>query len=333
MEFYTYIWRDAKGVPFYVGKGKGRRAWATFQRSSEFKRIHSAGGCYVEIADWFIHESQAHAYEVELIAKYGRRDMGGVLVNKTDGGEGASGIRQTQSTREKISAALTGQKRSDEAKAKMSAAKAGNNMPHNIRLKISACHLGRKKTPETRHKMKIASLLRGASHYAVISDKVRMAPPNKANKSGLKGVSLHKPSGKWCASAGGKTVGHYANKEDAGMAYDQEAIRLWGIGNCYLNFPERISEPTPSSRTRAEATRMLPPRDGGYKGIRLEKRTGKWVSRIKSNGKETHIGTFPCEVVAARAYDRAAIAAWGYGNCYLNFPEGPQSNEQRSGPG
>ncbi len=33
---------------------------------------------------------------------------------------------------------------------------------------------------------------------------------------------------------------------------------------------------------------------------------------------------------AALAYDRAAIAAWGYGNCYLNFPAAANDNGQVS---
>jgi len=72
MEFYTYIWRDTNGVPFYVGKGKAGRAFDVKRRSEQFKTKIEAGGCNVEIVDWFIHESQAHAHEVELIARYDR---------------------------------------------------------------------------------------------------------------------------------------------------------------------------------------------------------------------------------------------------------------------
>ena len=40
--FYTYIWRDGAGVPFYVGKGVKRRARALSKRSAEFMAIHTA---------------------------------------------------------------------------------------------------------------------------------------------------------------------------------------------------------------------------------------------------------------------------------------------------
>lgn len=66
--FYTYIWRQRNGEPFYVGKGTGDTHTAN-KRSKEFKEIYAQGGCVVEIVDWFIHESQAHANEVELIAR------------------------------------------------------------------------------------------------------------------------------------------------------------------------------------------------------------------------------------------------------------------------
>lgn len=93
--FYTYLWRDASGVPFYVGKGIGKRAWTTNakHRSTSFVEEHAKGGCSVEIVDEFILESEAHALEMELIERYGRRDIGtGVLVNRTDGGEGVSNL-------------------------------------------------------------------------------------------------------------------------------------------------------------------------------------------------------------------------------------------------
>lgn len=121
--YYVYVWLHANGQPFYVGKGKGNRAYDLYDRSTEFQEAHSQGGCTVEIADWFIHESQALAYEVELIALYGRRDHGGVLVNKTDGGDGCAGHIKSPETIEKWRAKNVGRKNSADVIAKMSAAK------------------------------------------------------------------------------------------------------------------------------------------------------------------------------------------------------------------
>lgn len=57
-----------------------------------------------------------------------------------------------------------------------------------------------------------------------------------------------------------------------------------------------------------------------YKGVSHYKRNGKWRAEITVNRVRRHLGTFACEVDAARAYDMAALAAWGE-FAYLNFPE------------
>lgn len=48
-----------------------------------------------------------------------------------------------------------------------------------------------------------------------------------------------------------------------------------------------------------------------YKGVHLESSSGKWRSCIKVDGKILVIGSFENEQVAARAYDREALAHFG----------------------
>lgn len=188
MEYYTYVWRDASGVPFYVGKGKGSRYLAAndSQRSREFMEIHSSGGCSVEIVDEFFLESEALAHEVKLVEIYGRRDFGGTLVNKTDGGEGTSGAKHTKE----------------------------------FRAKIGMIHKGKVISDEYR-----ANLIR--------------AQRMRHNKGGFKGVRLHQSA--WVSEIriAGKRVhiGRFGTAEDAAKAYDERAKKAYGIGNCYLNFP------------------------------------------------------------------------------------------------
>lgn len=155
--FYTYIWRRSDGTPLYVGKGQNKRAWNTNDRSREFKDEYAKGGCTVEIVDEFIHESQAHAHEMELISLYGRSDIGtGCLVNRTDGGDGMSGNVPSAETRAKISIAKAGSSHTAESRAKISSAMkklgAGANNPM----------FGKKHTEQTRAKM--SAKQRGERH-------------------------------------------------------------------------------------------------------------------------------------------------------------------------
>ncbi|MEJ5079775.1 NUMOD3 domain-containing DNA-binding protein [Ochrobactrum sp. MYb379] len=256
MEYYTYLWRDAGGVPFYVGKGKGKRAWHTYKRSVAFKEVYARGGCAVEIVDWFIHEAEAHAYEMVLIERYGRRDIGsGTLVNLTDGGDGSSGLSKV--VRAKIGAANRGNKyalglvRSVETRARISKSKLGQktrlgaSLSEDTRKKISESLRGRPLTED--HRIKLSAISRGkpkpAAHIVNVSDALHLCPPRNDSTSGLKGVSANRTT--WVAriTVNGvrQTIGYYAKIEDAARAYDAAAIGAWGMGNCYLNFPAELA--------------------------------------------------------------------------------------------
>lgn len=276
-EYYTYIWRDADGVPFYVGKGKGRRAYdvASGRRSQDFLRIHSAGGCTVEIIDWFIHESQAHAHEVQLIEMHGRREMGGLLINRTDGGEGASGSTHTDSARVAISETNRRVYESDPsrrarvtagnlrrfsdpaARAKQSAALSGLPKSSDHKAKLSRAHSGKKLTAE--HRRKIGDAFRGLRLTDEHRDKVSTSARFRQPVGRFKGVSLHKASSKWQASikVDGKLryLGTYETPELAAHRYDAAAIEAWGVGNCYLNFPNSVTDEVTFSDSRRHQVR------------------------------------------------------------------------------
>ena len=133
--FYVYVYYDLDGVPFYVGKGHGNRAYAHLKNARKWnttdrnklkiqliREILDLGKTpSIKFVEINLTESEAKDLERELIKQYGRLDRGtGTLTNLTDGGEGTTGHRHTESTKLKLSKALTGRKVSDYNKDRLS---------------------------------------------------------------------------------------------------------------------------------------------------------------------------------------------------------------------
>ena len=99
--YYVYIHcRKDSGEPFYVGKGKGRRAWKKNSRSNRWKSVVKKHGYDVEIAWKNIPEKEAFEWEYHLIFQFKLR--GFVLVNFTEGGEGNTRKDQTDKRKQEI---------------------------------------------------------------------------------------------------------------------------------------------------------------------------------------------------------------------------------------
>jgi hypothetical protein len=104
--FYVYAYLREDGTPYYIGKGKAKRAWRKGSPTEE----------RVNILESMLSEEDAFALEIKLITKYGRKDLqSGVLNNRTNGGEGCSGSIHTKTDefRRRVSERFTGTKRPD----------------------------------------------------------------------------------------------------------------------------------------------------------------------------------------------------------------------------
>jgi hypothetical protein len=143
-------------TPYYIGYGKGRRAYNKHHRvpvpkdKSKIIFLHEN-----------LSEDQAKEIEIKEILKYGRKNLGtGILLNMTNGGEGVSGMIHSEETKKIMSAnrrkelnSFYGKSHSDETKKKMSVAKKDKPGPGNFR--------GKKHSEESKRK---------------ISDKLKLKP-------------------------------------------------------------------------------------------------------------------------------------------------------------
>jgi hypothetical protein len=99
------------------------------------------------------------------------------------------------------------------------------------------------------------------------------------------GVSWYKINNKWQSqiqiNGKQKHLGYFDLEEEASMYY-QDALK--SIEN---NTEIKVKEVVWSSK---------------YKGVSWYKNRNKWVSQIKINGKNKHLGYFDCELAAAKSY-------------------------------
>ena len=94
--FYVYEhWRLDRDECFYVGKGMKNRAYKMRDRNSHHRAImaklsREGSGMEVRMVATGLTEDEAFALEVERIAFW--REAGADLANRTNGGEGVSGL-------------------------------------------------------------------------------------------------------------------------------------------------------------------------------------------------------------------------------------------------
>lgn len=262
--FYVYTHARPDGSVFYVGKGRGRRAWdfSPSRRSRHHRNIVEKHGIDRIVVTVYPAENEAASFaaEREMIASL--RQRGVSIINLTEGGEGASGRPMTDRQREgfkngrgpwvtRLSEAakqrvLEGMARGRAKTAEWSRTPEG--MEHIRRIVAKSMASPRRKPhiprtceqcggeflavrPDTRFCSR-ACQQRNSRALAKRSDEEKRATVYANNKSGVRGVRWSTQVNKWqayiCVKTKLRHLGFFVDKQDAISARKRAEEEVFG---------------------------------------------------------------------------------------------------------
>jgi hypothetical protein len=161
--YYTYAYLREDKTPYYIGKGKGNRIFNKDKGDIRPPKDKSR----IIFLKKNLTEAEAFRHEIYMITVFGRKDLEtGILRNRTDGGEGASGLVMSEETRKTLSELKVGEKNpnygkemSEEQKQKISEKRKGTKLSEEHKDKIrqkmmgNTWNVGKKLSDETKRKV------------------------------------------------------------------------------------------------------------------------------------------------------------------------------------
>jgi hypothetical protein len=152
MQYYTYAYLREDGTPYYIGKGKGNRAYRRRKKDIKPPKDKSR----IILLKQNLIEEEAFKHEIYMIAVFGRKDLGtGILHNKTNGGEGV--VNMSEVTKRKISIARKGIIFSEKHRENIGNAFRGKKLSDERRKQISVQSKKNWENPEYRQKVSLSS--------------------------------------------------------------------------------------------------------------------------------------------------------------------------------
>lgn len=160
--FYTYAhYTEDTNTPFYVGKGQKKRHCSLKNRNKWWNNVVKKHGFTSIVLTYWKTEEEAFEHEKFLIKCF--KSLNVNLVNLTEGGEGCSGLKRTEASKEKARLSNTGKIFSEERKKNIATALTGRS------LSPEHAEKSRKllKAQTEKQKKKVFCVTTGASYLSV----------------------------------------------------------------------------------------------------------------------------------------------------------------------
>jgi hypothetical protein len=182
--FYTYAYLREDRTPYYIGKGSYKRIYNKKGKPCGIPKDKSR----IIFLKQNLTEEEAFKHEIYMIAVFGRKDLEtGILHNRTDGGEGCSGMICREDTKLKIKNSNLGKKHTEKSKKKMSELARLRTHTEETKRKIGEASknrkplLGRKMSKELKEKLRQINL--GKKHSEKSKKKMSDAHKGRIYKS------------------------------------------------------------------------------------------------------------------------------------------------------